>query len=104
MMITFPFWIVSPRTVPSPALATESCAAVGIPLAFSDSARMIAYLESQSAKRWDVRYVARDAGMDAFADLHESGHASVCMDPEIDGTGGHEITLAELILELRGAS
>ncbi len=101
-MITFPFWIVNPRTVPSPAVGPEGCAAVGLPLAFTDSARMIGYFEAQGAKRWDVRFVARDAGMDAFADLHDSGHASICMDPEIDGTGGHEITLAELIIELRG--
>jgi hypothetical protein len=101
-MITFPFWIVSPRTVPSPVQEVEGCAAVGIPLAFSDSARMVAYFESQGAKRWDVRYVARNSGIEAFADLHDSGHASICMDPEIDGSGGHEITLAELIIELRG--
>ncbi len=100
-MLTFPFWIVNPRTVPSPVPDSNGCAASGLPLAFTDSARMVSYLEARGATRWDVRYVAREAGMEAFADLHDSGHASICMDPEIDGSGGHELTLAEVIVALR---
>jgi hypothetical protein len=64
---------------------------------------MIAYLEAHGASRWDVRYVARHVGIDTFADLHDSGYASICLDPEVDG-GGREITLAELIIAIRGES
>lgn len=100
-MLKFPLWIVRPRTVPAPVPEVEGCAFSGVPLVFWRTDRMVAYLEAHGNSRWDVRCVMREAGMEAFADLHESGYASVCMDPEADGSGGQEMTLAELILALR---
>jgi hypothetical protein len=79
----------------------EGCGFSGLPLAFSRAEGMVAYLEAHGNSRWDVRCVSREAGLEAFADLHESGYALVCMDPETDGSGGQELTLAELIMVLR---
>jgi hypothetical protein len=79
----------------------EGCAAAGRPLAFTSAARMAEFIEAHGDSRWDVCHAALGNGLDALAGLHDSGYASLCVDPESDGTGGQECTLAELMMALR---
>jgi hypothetical protein len=120
-MSRFPFWLVQPRTVAQAAAAVpveraagtsplpSTAAATGevdtladrVPLLFTTAERMVAFMQASGGRRWEVRYITRDSGLQLLGDLHDSGFAAVHVDPQPDGSGGHEIALAELVLLLK---
>jgi hypothetical protein len=96
-MLTLPLWIVTEHiqpTNPDHKLGHEP----GTALAFSSSNRLFKFMSAHLAGEWKMQMAAdRDGLVILIADLHRLQIAALALDPEIDGKGGEQLTLAELV-------
>jgi hypothetical protein len=95
--LSLPLWFVFDR---QPKVPPEHppCDDARSTLAFSATENLTAFLQARRGGRWKIELAStwiELAGM--VADLHERAEHSVCLDPELDGSGGEPITLAQLL-------
>ena len=77
--------------------AVYSCESPNHVSTFSTAARAIAHLEGKEAGQWDVRLVSRTSREEVAEYLKRSGVHNVCHDANPDGTGGHTISVDDLL-------
>jgi hypothetical protein len=98
--LTLPFWVIAAHELETPAPCARCLSKTHAPVAFSDATHAMHYLRALRDKNpgvWRIRLVD-SAGLMLFAaDLHHHGVPAIPFDPQPDGTGGIDITLAELL-------
>ena len=88
-MIHFPMWIIVPRW---PKSSTEQ-----VPVAFSSSQKMAAYLRDKRHNHGYVRLVARYFAGGVLTELFNQGHSRVVYDVNNDGSGGRTVRVPDLM-------
>jgi hypothetical protein len=98
--IKLPFWVVSERQVEREA-AHLPCGDPAAIHAFTSTVRLTDYLDRRKSGNWEVSLVGnREALILAIADVHRTGAATLCFDPNADGSGGDAISLSALLVIL----
>jgi hypothetical protein len=89
--IRFPFWVLAP------SISDSHAGTAGHIPAFTDSATLAAYLKSQHGRDRHIRLITRDSLVLFLADLHLIRSPGLRFDPRPDGSGGTQISIAELM-------
>jgi hypothetical protein len=92
----FPFWLVTPIRLQTPAPQPE-CGQASVPLTFSSAGKMAAYLSARDAGQWEVRLVNRYSAAGLFREWSDLGYEDICHDVEPDGSGGLTIRLNAIL-------
>ena len=96
-MLSLPIWFVTERTRESPPLDQPCDSSRGV-LAFSNTAKLTAFLAERQSGEWKINLVADREGLILIiAIAHNHGMDAICMDPELDGSGGEQVSLTELM-------
>jgi hypothetical protein len=96
-MLKLPLWIVTEHIQPSDPEHTPEHEP-GVALAFSSSDRLFKFMKAHLGGEWKMQMAAdRDGLVVLIADLHRLQIAMLVLDPEMNGTGGEQIALAELV-------
>jgi hypothetical protein len=97
IMLKLPIWLVTEHIKPSDP-ADHSETALGSALAFSTSSKLFKFMNAHLAGEWKMQMAAdRDGLVILIADIHRIGITTLALDPEMDGTGGEQFALADLV-------
>jgi len=96
-MLKLPIWIVTEHIKPTdPKGTTESKSQTA--LAFSDSDKLFKFVNKNLGGEWKIEMAAdRDGLVILIADLHRLEFSTLSLDPKVDGTGGTELPLDDLM-------
>jgi hypothetical protein len=96
-MLRVPIWFVVERKQPS-APSCLPCEEPDILLAFTTTEKLTTFLSRRTGGEWKL-YLASDREEIVLivAIAHNSGQETICFDAQPDGSGGHRVTLHELI-------
>jgi hypothetical protein len=96
-MLTLPIWIVTEHIKPSdPKNAAEN--KTGATLAFSSSDKLFKFVKSNIGGEWKMQLADdRDGLLILIADLHRLEIGTLTLDPKVDGTGGEQVPLSDLM-------
>jgi hypothetical protein len=96
-MLSLPIWFVTERMRESPPLHQPYDSSRGV-LAFSNTANLTAFLAGRQSGEWNINLVADREGLILIiAIAHNHGMDAICLDPELDGTGGEQVSLNDLM-------
>ena len=96
-MLTLPLWFITEHIKPSdPEHTAEN--EPGAALAFTDLEKLLAFKKANRGGEWKMEAADDPEGLVIIiADLHRLNIATFTLDPAKDGTGGEQITLADLV-------
>src|SRR3954447_1539811 len=96
-MLTLPLWIVTEHIQPTePESASEKTP--GTALAFSTSRKLFQFMSAHIGGEWKMSMAADHVGLIILiADLHRLEITNLALDPELDGSGGQQVPLADLM-------
>src|SRR3954447_24624479 len=96
-MLTLPLWIVTEHIQPTePDTASEKTP--GTALAFSTSRKLFKFMSAHLGGEWKMSMAADGQGLIVvIADLHRLEIVNFMLDPELDGSGGQPVSLADLM-------
>src|SRR3954453_8301729 len=96
-MLPLPLWIVTEHIQPTePDSASEKTP--GRALAFSTSHKLFRFMSAHLGGEWKMSMAADGQGLIVvIADLHRLEITNLMLDPELDGSGGEPVTLADLM-------
>jgi len=99
-LLRLPIWFVKERDRTVEAKHTP-CDDPGATVAFTNTGRLTAFLRTGRSGRWDIQ-LASDYNelILAISDLHASGTSAVCMDPDVDGSGGEHVFINRILTEV----
>jgi hypothetical protein len=96
-MLTLPLWIVTEHIKPTDAEHTSEHEP-GTALIFRGVENLIEFRKANRGGEWKMEAADdREGLVILIADLHRLNVSSLLLDPENDGTGGEQITLADLV-------
>ena len=96
-MVKLPLWTVSEHIQTGEADPIP-CNGPGTAVGFSSSAKLFAFLKAHMDGEWKMAMAAdRDGLIILIADLHRANVETICLDPELDGTGGQQVPLTDLM-------
>jgi hypothetical protein len=96
-MLSLPIWFVTERTRESLPVHQPCDGFRGV-LAFSTTSKLTAFLAERQSGEWRINLVADREGLILIiAIAHNHGMESICLDPELDGSGGEQVSLNELM-------
>jgi hypothetical protein len=96
-MLTLPLWIVTEHIQPTNPDHTPEHEP-GTALAFSSSGKLFKFMSAHLGGEWKMQMAAdRDGLVVLIADLHRLNITTLKLDPEKDGTGGEQLSLADLV-------
>ena len=96
-MLTLPLWIVTEHIQPSDPENTPEKKS-GSALAFSTSDKLFKFMKANLGGEWKMQMADdRDGLVILIADLHRLEIESLALDPNINGTGGEQIALVDLV-------
>jgi hypothetical protein len=79
------FWIVT-------------CRRLNRPVAFFSTEVLVAFLESQRSDDWSARLISEELELESLiANSRREGLTTIQFDPRPDGSGGTDMSLAELL-------
>jgi len=96
-MLTLPIWIVTEHIKPSDPehLAGKK---TGTAVAFSSSDKLFEFMTANLGGEWKMELADdRDGLLILIADLHRLEVATLSLDPKVNGTGGEQISLSDLM-------
>jgi hypothetical protein len=95
-MLTLPLWLLNDRH--KTLDTSNACDDAQAMVAFTSTDQVAEFLKSHEAGRWQISLVSdRDSLVIALAEMHLTEDVSLCLDPDIDGSGGEKVELSELI-------
>jgi hypothetical protein len=96
-MLQLPLWTVTEHIKPSdPENVTRT--KPGTMLAFGSSDKLLRFMTANVGGEWKMEMAAdREGLIILIADLHRLEIETIRLNPELDGTGGEQITLADLV-------
>jgi hypothetical protein len=95
-MLKLPIWAVVEhiQTVIEPL----PCSEPGKTAVFSSSEKLFAFMKAHLHGEWKMAMAADQKGLAVMiADFHRAEIKTLIIDPKLDGSGGHSISLAEFI-------
>ena len=96
-MRSLPIWFLTERAQTSPIIPPSGEDPGGI-LAFSTTEKLTSFLAERKSGEWKINLVSDRGGLIFIIALaHNEGMESISMDPELDGSGGEQITLSDLM-------
>jgi hypothetical protein len=100
--IHLPLWIIHPRhTDEKLPPMHEPCDEPGHTLAFSSTSRLTEFLKARQAGNWNVHLVSDHHELvGVLADIHSHGIPALCIDTDDDGSGGANLSIAEIIARI----
>jgi hypothetical protein len=97
IMLKLPLWTVTEHVQTSDADPIP-CDEPGKAVAFGSSTKLFAFLNSHLDGEWKMTMAAdRDGLVIMIADLHRANIDTICLDPKVDGTGGEQVPLTDLM-------
>jgi hypothetical protein len=95
--LRLPMWFITERD-PQGSPPNPPCGDSRATMAFSDTMKVLTYMASRQAGSWTIALVSDREGLIVIiADAHLEGVETICIDPELDGSGGEAIPLVDLI-------
>src|SRR4051812_44735189 len=96
-MLSIPLWIVTEHIQPTePDSLSEK--KPGTTFAFSTSNKLFKFMSAHLGGEWKMEMAADGQGLIILiADLHRLEIANLILDPELDGSGGRPVSLADLM-------
>jgi hypothetical protein len=96
-MLSLPIWFVTERK--QEAMPTHPpCDEQGGVIAFSTTEKLTAFLAERTSGEWKINLVADRAWLILIiAIAHNRGMESICVDPDLNGTGGEKVLLNDLM-------
>src|SRR6187401_2645937 len=96
-MLTLPLWIVTEHIKPTDPEHTPDNEP-GTAFAFSNSEKLLKFMKANLGGEWKMHLADdRDGLVVLIADLHRLEVATLSLDPKIDGTGGEQVPLEDLM-------
>lgn len=96
-MLRLPMWFITKRdskgSPPNPP-----CGDSHATIAFSDTMKVLTFMASRQSGPWKIALVSdREGLIVVIAYAHLVGVETICVDPEVDGTGGEAVPLVDLM-------
>jgi hypothetical protein len=96
-MLSLPIWFVTERTRELPPVHQPCDRSSGV-LAFSTTPKLTAFLAERQSGEWKINLVADREGLILIiAIAHNHGMETICIDPALDGSGGEQVSLNDLM-------
>jgi hypothetical protein len=96
-MLTLPLWIVTEHIQPTDPEHTSDHE-TGTALVFSHVEKLVEFKRARRGGEWKMEVADdREGLVIVIADLHRLNIGSLILDPPIDGAGGEQIALADLV-------
>ena len=95
-MLNLPIWTVTEHVQTSDP--DQNPCEPGSALAFSSSAKLFQFLDANKGGEWKMAMGSdRDGLVILIADFHRANVTTIRVDPALDGSGGQEIALGDLM-------
>ncbi len=96
--LELPFWLITERKHVLNPPPNIPCADPDAAHAFTSAQKLAEFLKARDGGRWEINQAAdREGVLIAVSELHQQGLASICIDPEPDGSGGLLVSLRDLL-------
>ena|SRR6478609_4314972 len=96
-MLTLPIWIVTEHIKPSDSKHVAE-KRTGAAVAFSSSDKLFKFMKANIGGEWKMQMADdRDGLLILIADLHRLEIDTLALDPKVNGSGGEQITLSDLM-------
>src|SRR3954466_5095287 len=96
-MLTLPLWIVTEHIQPTNPDHTPEHES-GTALAFSTSQKLFKFMSAHLGGEWKMQMAADGQGLIILiADLHRLEISNLVLDPELDGSCGQQVALADVM-------
>lgn len=95
--LPIPIWMLQAQQTDANR-PNNPCDLAGQVVAFSDTAKAAQFLMKRREGRWTLDMLRTRSGLfSLISDLHTRDIEAICLDPEVDGTGGTKVTLVDLL-------
>ena len=96
-MLTLPLWVITDH-IEFGKEERLPCSEPGKAAVFSTSDKLVAFLTNNLRGGWKISMAAdRDGLIVLIADLHRAELNTILIEPELDGSGGKELSLKEFV-------
>jgi hypothetical protein len=91
--VTFPFLLLTRRSSFRSVTTDGGNLAVG----FTTSSYAARFMEARSESNWEFLLIVRSGLKPVIDDLRKGNLEGICIDPEPDESGGHRVTVDDLL-------